>query len=137
MILIELTEKEFELIKLSIEEKKAESVKNYETNHFEADRKAIEFCDSIIGKLDLAAMAKDDVVIKINDLFFIKSLAVQEYGNLTLPLHLSEKQVEQRDLVHVALIKSLISWLNGNNLLKKLVKFDVTDDSTSYESIEE
>lgn len=137
MILIELTEKEFEIIKFSVEAVKKRNVKLYEEDNFEADRKSVELCDDILEKINLASMAKDDVIIRIKDLFFIKSLAIREFNNFSLPTSLSNIQLEQNDLLHVALIKSLIMWLNGNNLLKRLVQFDTTDNSTQFESIED
>ena len=77
------------------------------------------------------------ILIELTEKEFIKSLAVKEFNNLSVPMSLSNTQVDQKDLVHVALIKSLLMWLNGNNLLKKVVQFDTTDDSTQYESIED
>lgn len=137
MVLIELTEKEFEVIRFSVELVKKESTKLYEEDGFEADRKSIEFCNNILEKIDLASMAKDDVIIKIKDLFFIKSLAITEYNKLPVPMSVSNVKIEQKDLVHVAFIRSIIMWMNKNNLLKNLVRFDTTDESTQYESIED
>lgn len=67
---------------------------------------------------------KLDHVVNNRDLFDIISTAKSEYSKLNLPLHISKKRVEATDLAHVAMITSIVGYLNRMSLLKKTVKFD-------------
>lgn len=136
-MLVELTDEEYGVIKSSILEKWAISAKNYEKDSFEIDRKNNDLCSNVLVKLDIANLDKDDVVLKMKDLLDIKSLAVTEFNALSLPLFISKIRVEQRDIVNIAFIRSLVMWLNNRNLLKTLIRLDFTDDSVEYDSIED
>ncbi len=65
-------------------------------------------------------------LINSRDMHDIISTSKNNYTHFHLPLHITKKQVEGTDLPHVAVIESLLSYLNKMNLLKKLVKFDYT-----------
>ena len=80
---------------------------------------------------------KEETLIKMKDLRLIQSVAIREYNNFSGSIYLTQTKMEQKDLVHIALANSLIMWLNNKGLLKNLVRFDYTDDSSDYEGIEE
>lgn len=66
-------------------------------------------------------------VINNYDLFSIISRSKSEYSSFKLPMKISRKQVDSSDLPHVAIIESVLSYLNKMSLLKRLVKFDYTE----------
>ena len=138
IILLELTEKEAELLAQGLIKEKAswEDKDPMEVTQT-AINKALEGCNSAWAKLDEAKHAKPDLLITAKDLFYIKSLAKSEYLNLRGEMHISNKIVEQEDFVHISLASALIMWLNKNNLLKRLAKFDFTDHSSEFEEMEE
>lgn len=78
----------------------------------------------------------DHLVIK-HDLFGILSTAKTNFTKQGIRPSISGKQVDQSELVHLAVIESFISYLNKNELLKRQVKFDYTDDSHEFESMED
>ena len=66
-------------------------------------------------------------VVNASDLFDIISVAKTNFFNLKLPLQISTKKIEAAELTHIALMESVVSYLNKMNLLKKLVKIDYRD----------
>ena len=136
MILLELTEKEFAMVDLAISGLWKASSVLYEENKQETDRKNMEACNSVITKLDLTYEPQEAILITSKDFFDLMSLTKLEYHRLTADLHLSNKKVEENDFKHISLASALIMWLNGKNLLKRLVKFDYTDQSSQYEETE-
>jgi len=66
-------------------------------------------------------------VVNSGDLFDIIATAKGNFFKLKLPMQISSKKIENGDLTHIALIESVISYLNSMNLLKKLVKLDYRD----------
>lgn len=66
-------------------------------------------------------------VVNSVDFSNIVSNSKVEYVKLRLPMKISRRQVDNSDLPHVAMIESVISYLNQNHLLKKLVKFEITE----------
>lgn len=68
-------------------------------------------------------------IVNSRDLFQIVGYAKTFLTNVKLPMRISKKQLETTEATHVAMIESFIAYLNKNNLLKKLVKFDFTDYS--------
>lgn len=70
---------------------------------------------------------KLDHMINYNDLYEILSDTKKNYTNLPGNVNITRKQADQGQKVHIALIESLIAYLNRNNLLKKLVKLDFTE----------
>lgn len=63
-------------------------------------------------------------VINYYDIFNIINTSKVNYANFKLPLKISKKQIDNSDVTHVAMIESVIGYLNKMNLLKKPVKFD-------------
>jgi hypothetical protein len=63
-------------------------------------------------------------VITRLDLHEITSNAKTNFSNLRLPMIISQKEIESSDLIAVSVVEAVISYLNKNNLLKKLAKFD-------------
>lgn len=110
---------------------------NYREENKETKRKMAELAVSATKKMVDAHTEPEPLKITHNDLFLIKSAANAEYQRLSTNLHISNKRVDSCDFVHIALANSLIMWLNGKNLLKRLAGFDYTDLSAEFESIEE
>jgi hypothetical protein len=137
MILLELTEKEADILKQAIIKEKY---------HWEDQLRAdvsktlidnnLNTCNSISTKLDLASQPQPDLLITSKDLFHIKSLAKGQFHELRGDLQISNKRVEEEDLVHISLANAVIMWLNGRGVLKKVARFDCTDDSFEYEESE-
>jgi len=127
MILLELTTKEAEFIREVIALEK-NSVTNSKLEWAEKERKT-GICNSFLAKVD--------VMITANDLFLLISQAKREYLSLNSGLHISGIEVDKKDLPHISVTNALLLFLNGENLLKKMVRFDITDQSGQYEELEE
>jgi hypothetical protein len=134
MILLELTEKEAELLAKVIVAKEEDV--NCSNAGFSEKERVTKLCGSIVKKVLDAQQTQKDTYITSKDLFHIISLAKSEYPKLVGDLHLSNKKVEECDFKHISLATAVILWLNGNKLLKRLVRFDFTDNSCQYEEIE-
>lgn len=70
------------------------------------------------------------------DLFMIVSLAKDKMFQLNPPLFVSNKEVDRGELPTVAILESLIGFLNGKKLLTELVELDYTytyDDNDTEE----
>ena len=136
MILLELTEKEAEFIRnnmLSAEDLLASD----ESSIGRTDREnQAALCRSIAGKIVEAFVPQKEVLVTFKDLFNIISLTKEQYHKLPSDLHISNKKVEEKDFKHISLANALIMWLNGKNLLKRLARFDFTDESRQYEEME-
>ena len=136
MILLELSEKELELLKQGLI--KQTYWWDDQTSVSDSLREGmVELCNSLWAKLDNSNRTKPDFLISAKDLFYLVSLAKNEYHHLRADLYISNKRVEENDFKHIALASALIMWLNGHRLLKRLVKFDFTDTSAQYEETEE
>lgn len=72
-----------------------------------------------------------------SDLFHVVSGAKTGYANMRSSPYISGKAVEENDLRNVAVIEALLTYLNGNHLLKKIVKFEYTDPVSQYETLED
>lgn len=70
---------------------------------------------------------KLEFVVNNTDFNNIISTSKVEYASLRLPMKLSKRQVDNSDLPHVAMINSVISYLNKHTLLRRLVRFDDRD----------
>jgi len=135
MILLELTTKEAEFIREVIALEK-NSVTNSKLEWAEKERKT-GICNSFLAKVDHASEPQKDVMITANDLFLLISQAKREYLSLNSGLHISGIEVDKKDLPHISVTNALLLFLNGENLLKKMVRFDITDQSGQYEELEE
>jgi hypothetical protein len=137
MILLELTEKEAEIVKQALNKEKAhwENSSPKEISRSLIDNN-LSICENVFKKINFAFEPQLDVLITSNQLFGIISSAKDEYHKLVPNLHISNKIVDQNDLKHISLANAFILWLNGNKLLKRLVKFDYTDNSCQYEENE-
>ena len=137
MILLELTPQEAELVQNGLLKEKSlweDPEKNW-GNRTSAENNANR-CAVILDKLLVAEQPQEQAVITFRDLFLMISNAKSQYLALPLDLHISNKKVEEVDFKHIALANALIMWLNGNSLLKKLARFDYTDNSNQYEELE-
>jgi hypothetical protein len=72
------------------------------------------------------AMEKTEHILTMSDLQSIIGTAKQNFVNLTLPMTISNKAVSPNDTTNVAVVQSVISYLNKAGILRKLVKFDIT-----------
>jgi hypothetical protein len=135
VILLELTPKEAEFIRevIALE---IGHVAESKVEWAEKERKT-GICNSFLKKVDRASEPSRDEVITAKELYLLISQAKREYLSLPSDMHVSGKRVDKQDLVHVAVANALILWLNGKNLLKRLVKFDITDQSGQYEETDE
>ncbi len=135
MNLLELTEKEVEFVRNALILARSQwdvEKRDYDDHQINADRANV-----ILEKLENSLKPKVDVPITYRDLFRMIDMAKTEYLNLPDDLHISNKRIEKKDLVHIAVAKSAISWLNSKNLLKRLAVFDNTDKSCEYEENQE
>lgn len=137
LTLLELTEKEIALLQNAvIKEKQSWEDKDPAEAGSVSIENNVNTCNGVWAKLDESSKSKPDVLVTAKDLFYIKSLAIDEYKRLPTNARISEKEVEHKDLVHISLANAVFSWLNGKGLLKRVVKFEYTDDSSSYEGNE-
>ena len=97
----------------------------------------ISVLESASAKIAAAFEPRQDTIISSNDLALIVSTAMGDYKTLHGDLHISNKKVEQKSFVHISLVNAAISWLNSKNLLKGLARFDYTDCSNEFDSLEE
>jgi hypothetical protein len=135
-ILLELTEKEAEVVNRSlIREKDYWSAMGPEVSGVLIENNLTVVVD-VVKKLWASNQPQEDVLIQAKDFLNLIAMARKEFLRLNGDLHISNKKVEQKDLVHISVANSLIVWLNGKNLLKKLVKFDYTDHSCDYEEMD-
>jgi hypothetical protein len=137
-ILLELTESEVEMIQSGIQKERSSWLEKNITEVSETLMgNNVRHCDSVLNKIGEASKPQKDVLIGSNDLFLIISNAKNEYGKIRGDLRISNKSVEEKYFIHIALANSMIMWLNGKNLLKRLAKFDYTDHSYEFEETEE
>lgn len=138
-VFVELNGREVEVIEQGLINKECSLHDSIEKGQIvkTTGEKMIESCHSAWAKLDNAKHPQQDVIITAKDLADIKSIAKGEFFNLGSDLHISNKKVEQEDLVHICLANALIMWLNRHNLLKRTAKFDFTDHSSQYEEMDE
>lgn len=66
-------------------------------------------------------------VITSNDFFNLINNSKVEYAKLKLPVKISKRQVDSSEAPHVAMMNSVLSYLNQNDLLRRLVRFDDRD----------
>ena len=118
-ILLELTEKEVTVLETILKQSVLAPAKD------------------ILNKIEMACGPQQPVNIGIKDLHYIISRAKGEYQSLPKDLYISRNRVEEDDFKHIALVNSVIMWLNGNSLLKKLAQFDYTDHSCEFEASDE
>jgi len=130
-ILLELTEDEALLLEAHL---KAEKLLVLPKSTETTERRLL---DSTINKIESALKSQHPMIIGIKDLHYIISRAKGEYQNLPKDLYISRNRVEEDDFKHIALVNSVIMWLNGNSLLKKLAQFDYTDHSCEFEASDE
>jgi hypothetical protein len=136
-ILLELTEKEAEVVRNAIER---------EVHYWDKfDRRdvsgilienTVNSCRSIQDKIVLASEPSKHVLINKKDFFNIMSIAKGEYLYLNGNIHISGEKIEEKYLVHISIANAVIVWLNNSRLLKKLAVFDYTDHSCDYEEME-
>lgn len=67
-----------------------------------------------------------DYSMKYYDVYKVINDAKQGMSSLNLPVEISRKRLEPSEVANVAVIEAFISFLNSNEILKKLVKIDYT-----------
>ena len=80
---------------------------------------------SIINKR--TKINKLDHLITYSDYFKILGQAKSNYVRMKLPARISFKELEANDALHIAVVESVLMYLNKNSLLKKNVNFDYTE----------
>ena len=135
MILLELTEKEAQLIGELASSKKGELANTNGSGFVERER-SINVCQSILNKIETAFQPKKEVLITYKDLYNLIDLSKREYGHIPSDLHISNQRVEENYFKYISLANALIMWLNGRGLLKRLARFDYIDKSCEYEENE-
>lgn len=70
------------------------------------------------------ALDKMEYILNDRDLEGIVSHAKATYPGITLPMKISRKEVYSAYVNYVLVIEAFVLFLNGNKLLKRLVKFD-------------
>lgn len=83
------------------------------------------------------ATEKLDHMLTKRDLFLIISGSKEEFTRQRANPHVSGKEVDKTDLRVLAVIEALVTYLNRNQLLKRLVKIDYTDPSSETDTIED
>lgn len=71
------------------------------------------------------------------DLMQIVSNAGSHIAKMTMPVHVSNKQMDSYEVRHIAMIEAIIGYLNRNGLLNREVKFDYTSQEYAYEPLED
>lgn len=132
-ILLELTEKEAEIVRKGILHEEASWAKDGSDGDFNDHENKLNRCKVILAKWEEANKPQVEETITFNDMFNIVSMAKDEYLNLSHPLHISRTKIEEKFFVHISLAQSLIVWLNSKKLLKRLASFEFTDHSTDFE----
>jgi hypothetical protein len=135
MILLELTEKEAELIQRTVLALKDSERDRQTEDPTDYDRRIAQ-CKSILSKTEKALMTQISEIIGATDLFRIVSMAKDMYVLLPSEPYIENKKVEEVDFKHIALVKATVMWLNGKSLLKRLADFEFTDHGYQYEENE-
>ena len=136
MILLELTEKEAELVqKLALNYGLVP--RNKEVEDFTDYERRIDNTKNISDKVDLALLPQPEHPITDKDLFHIISMAKDQYLALPADLHISNKKVREDDFKHISLASAVVVWLNSKNLLKRLAGFEFTDHAYDFEDTNE
>jgi len=73
-------------------------------------------------------------LITKSDLFKIVSDAKVKMSNISLPLYLSDQEVEQRELASVAILESVVMFLNSKGFLNQQLGLDVTDPGCMHDN---
>lgn len=73
-----------------------------------------------------AILGKSDVMLNKKDLINIVSTSKLKFTELTMPVEMSDSEipVHQNELGALCIIESTIAFLNKNDCLKRLPKFD-------------
>jgi len=72
------------------------------------------------------AMEKMEHQLTMGDFYEIISVAKSNFVNIVVPAKISKRDVYASDVPHVAMIESIIMYLNKNKLLRRLVRIDYT-----------
>jgi hypothetical protein len=69
---------------------------------------------------------KLDHVVTHREFMGMISDAKSRYATKVFPIRISNREVDSSEVSHVLMIESVIGYLNKNNLLRRLVKFNFT-----------
>ncbi len=72
------------------------------------------------------AMEKTEHILTMSDFQNIISYAKSQFTEITLPTEISKRPVYPSEVPHIMMIEAVISYLNRNSILKKLVRIDFT-----------
>lgn len=104
-----------------------------EPNMMRSDRK--EALERIVDR-EFYEREKTHVINRI-DLLQMVSNGGAIIAKMKMPVCISNKQIDQTDVRHVAMIEAIIGYLNRNGLLNRPVDFDYTSDEYQFESLED
>lgn len=71
---------------------------------------------------------KLDHLVNYYDFHYIVSCAKSNYLQIKTPALISRKHLSPHETAHVAMIQAVVGYLNQKGLLRKLIKFDFTED---------
>jgi hypothetical protein len=74
-----------------------------------------------------------DFLINKSDIDKIKDMANKKLRGLSLPMNISNKIVQNEDLVTIAMLESILMYLNREKKLTNVIKIDYTDIIPQYE----
>ena len=78
----------------------------------------------------------ENYLLTKSDLNKIVSDAKENMFRFNLPIYITRKEVEQRDISSLAVIESILMHLNSKNLLKRFIEIDYTDPSADHDQDE-
>jgi hypothetical protein len=70
---------------------------------------------------------KIDHIVTYYDLDHIINEAKGSFASTSTPMKISGRELYPAQMTHTLVLKAFVMYLNGNKLLKKLVKFDHTE----------
>ena len=94
----------------------------------------LAYLNEIFGKY--LGIEKMDHLITSNDLFLIISDAKSEFVKIPNNPQISRKPLVKNEFVAISVIEAYTTYLNKNDLLKRMPMIDYTDSSSDYEEFE-
>lgn len=76
-------------------------------------------------------------VINHHDLFNIVARSKSAFASMVMPTYVTKKKIDSTDASAIAMIESIVSYLNQHDLIKKVPKIDYTDAGSDFESWED
>lgn len=106
---------------------------NKEPNMLRSDR--MESLTQIVDR-HLFERNRTHVINRI-DLLQMISNGGDKIAKMKMPVFISDKQMDQSEVRHVAMIEAIIGYMNRHGLLNREVNFDYTSDEFMFEPLED